>query len=114
MTEEKTKTEEVINTNTTEKGKLFKDIQEADDWKNAHLADKKETELHRDEWKRKFYESDKKNIALAKKNIKLMEEIEAMEKDDLYRRKVMGQDEIDEKQKKEKQKQLSNFLNRIK
>jgi len=31
MTEEKTKTEEVINTNTTEKGKLFKDIQEADD-----------------------------------------------------------------------------------
>jgi len=43
-----------------------------------------------------------------------MEEIEAMEKDDLYRRKVMGQDEIDEKQRKEKQKQLSNFLNRIK
>ena len=105
MTEEKK--EEIVNTNSTEKGKLFKDIQEADDWKDAHLADKKETELHRDEWKRKFYESDKKNI-------KLMEEIEAMEKDDLYRRKVLGQDEIDEKQKKEQQKQLSNFLNRIK
>jgi len=31
MTEEKTKTEETVNTNSTEKGKIFKDIQESDD-----------------------------------------------------------------------------------
>ncbi|MEG7978966.1 MAG: hypothetical protein NY202_03525 [Mollicutes bacterium UO1] len=31
MTEESTKTEETVNTNTTEKGKRFKDIQESED-----------------------------------------------------------------------------------
>ncbi|MEG7978965.1 MAG: hypothetical protein NY202_03520 [Mollicutes bacterium UO1] len=44
----------------------------------------------------------------------MTEEIESMEKDDLSKRKIYGQDEIDEKKKKEKEKQLSNFLNRIK
>lgn len=113
MTEEKK--EEVIDNNTnSEKSKRFKDIKESDDWKAAHLADKREVEIHRDEWKKKYYDSDKKMVELAKKNLKLTEEIESYERDDLSKRKIYGQDEIDEKKKKQQEKQLSNFLNRIK
>jgi len=53
-------------------------------------------------------------VELAKKNLKLTEEIESYERDDLSKRKIYGQDEIDEKKKKQQEKQLSNFLNRIK
>ena len=89
-------------------------VSNSDNWKLQHIMDKKEVEIERDDWKKRYEDVDVELLKVNKKNRLLESELSEWQ-----RKELAGKTMVDEKPENAaaeqvKKDKLKKFLNRIK